>query len=84
MKKDIEILQLDPLFHKAAELVVATGIASISMIQRKLEIGYNRANNIMEQLEMHSVVGPYDGNRNREVLLRDEIEIQSIIEKLKE
>ncbi len=84
MKKDIEILQLDPLFHKAAELVVATGIASISMIQRKLEIGYNRANNIMEQLEMHGVVGPYDGNRNREVLLRDEIEIQSIIEKLKE
>jgi S-DNA-T family DNA segregation ATPase FtsK/SpoIIIE len=51
-------------------LVTKTGQASISMIQRHLRIGYNRAARIVDVMEQEGVVGPADGAKPREVLVR--------------
>jgi len=59
---------LDDLFGEAADFVREKGKASTSMIQRRFKIGYNRAANIIDQLEARGVVGPADGARPREIL----------------
>ena len=60
----------DEYYDQALELVVNAGKASTSMIQRHLKIGYNRAARIVDLLESTGVVGPPDGARPREVLIR--------------
>ena len=65
----VDMHQLDPLFYECAELVVATGQGSTSMIQRKFGIGYHRAEHIMDQMEAAGIVGPYLGSKAREVLI---------------
>ena len=59
----------DALFFKAARLVVRTNQGSVSLLQRRLKIGYARAARLIDQLELASVVGPYDGSKAREVLV---------------
>ncbi|MBC7188788.1 DNA translocase FtsK 4TM domain-containing protein, partial [Candidatus Aerophobetes bacterium] len=59
----------DELYKEAKELVLATGKASTSYLQRRLAIGYNRAARIMEQLEKEGIVGPARGSKPREVLV---------------
>jgi len=59
----------DELYPQAVELVVRTGYASASMIQRYLKIGYNRAARLIERMEREKVVGPAQGSKPREVLL---------------
>lgn len=59
----------ETLYKQAVEIVVNTGQASISMLQRRLRIGYNRAARLVDVMEERHVVGPYDGSRPREVLL---------------
>lgn len=61
----------DELFEQAKELVISSGRASTSYLQRKLSIGYNRAARIMEELEKEGIVGPPQGSKPREVLVRD-------------
>ncbi len=60
----------DDKYDEAVEIVCDTGQASISMIQRRLRIGYNRAARIIETMEREGVIGPADGARPREVLVR--------------
>lgn len=79
----VDLHQLDPMFNEAAELVVATGQGSTSMIQRKFAIGYNRAGRIMDQLEAAGIVGPYTGSKARAVLVDSESELQNILMDLK-
>ncbi|MBR5070131.1 MAG: DNA translocase FtsK [Bacteroidales bacterium] len=78
----VDLHQLDPLFNECAELVVATGQGSTSMIQRKFQIGYNRAGRIMDQLEAAGIVGPYSGSKARAVLVTSDSELRSIVEDL--
>ena len=59
----------DPLFEEAAEIVVKTGLASTSSLQRRYSIGYNRAGKIMDQLEAAGIVGPAHGGKPRDVLI---------------
>ncbi|MGD9188466.1 MAG: DNA translocase FtsK, partial [Desulfobacteraceae bacterium] len=62
--------EYDERYDDAVALVTKTGQASISMIQRHLRIGYNRAARIVEMMESEGVVGPADGAKPREVLVR--------------
>ncbi|MFA6449118.1 MAG: DNA translocase FtsK [bacterium] len=59
----------EALYKQAVEIVVNTGQASISMLQRRLRIGYNRSARLVDLMEERNVVGPYDGVRPREVLV---------------
>jgi S-DNA-T family DNA segregation ATPase FtsK/SpoIIIE len=64
--------EMDEKYHEAVELVMQTGQASISMVQRKLRVGYNRAARMIEAMEREGVVGPSDGVKPREVFRRRE------------
>jgi len=59
--------QCDPLYDEAVQIVTDTGQASISMIQRRLRIGYNRSARMVEQMEREGIVSPADGARPREL-----------------
>jgi S-DNA-T family DNA segregation ATPase FtsK/SpoIIIE len=60
----------DDLFEPAVRLVIANGQASTSLIQRKFRIGYGRAARLLDAMEARGVVGPLDGSKPREVLMR--------------
>ncbi len=62
---------VDERYADAVALVKQTGNASISHVQRRLRVGYNRAARMIEQMEADGIVGPSDGSRPREVLQRD-------------
>lgn len=62
----------DELFYSAGELLIATGMASVTFLQRRLKIGYARAARIMDMLEENGVVGSYEGSKPRQVLLTEE------------
>jgi len=68
---DDEDSEYDEKYDEAVALVARTGQASISMLQRRLRVGYNRAARMIEVMEKEGVVGPADGVKPREVLVRD-------------
>ncbi|ADH85969.1 FtsK/SpoIIIE family DNA translocase [Desulfurivibrio alkaliphilus] len=61
---------MDEHYDRAVALVTETGQASISMVQRRLRVGYNRAARMIETMEKEGVIGPADGAKPREVLVR--------------
>ncbi len=67
-----EEMELDEKYDDALEVVFKTGQASISMLQRKLRVGYNRAARMIEVMEKEGIVGPSDGVRPRDVYGRRE------------
>ncbi len=62
----------DPAYWKAVELVVRTGQASTSYLQRKMQLGYSRAARIVDQMEEDGIVGPQQGSKPRQVLVGPE------------
>lgn len=62
--------EYDEKYDEAVSVVTETGQASISMVQRRLRVGYNRAARMIEIMEREGIVGPADGARPREVLVR--------------
>lgn len=62
-------IERDPLYDEIRAYVIASGVASTSNIQRKYQLGYNRAGRIMDQLEADGVVGPSQGGKARSVLM---------------
>jgi S-DNA-T family DNA segregation ATPase FtsK/SpoIIIE len=74
---------LDENFVDAARLVVSNQHGSTSMIQRKMQLGYNRAGRIMDQLEKLGIVGPANGSKPREVLMFTNDELERHIETLR-
>ncbi len=64
-----EFGEKDPFFEKAVELVLLTGQASASYLQRKLKLGYARAARIIDQMEQEGIVGPSEGSKPREILV---------------
>lgn len=73
---NVDMIRLDPLFEDSARLVVIHQQGSTSLIQRKFAIGYNRAGRIMDQLECAGIVGETSGIKAREVLCKDEGELE--------
>ncbi len=59
----------DALFSEAAKIVVRTGQGSVSILQRRLKVGYSRAARLIDQLERAGIVGPFDGSKARTVLV---------------
>lgn len=80
--KDFDPKQKDEFFNDAARLVVASQFGSTSLLQRKLSLGYNRAGRIIDQLEAAGIVGPYNGSKARDVLIKDEVELEEILRSL--
>jgi len=62
----------DELLQEAVEAVVKAQQASVSMLQRRFRIGYNRAARLVDMMEMRGIVGPQDGTRPRKVMLTEE------------
>jgi S-DNA-T family DNA segregation ATPase FtsK/SpoIIIE len=62
----------DELLPEAIDLVVRSGQASVSMLQRRFRIGYNRAARIVDMMEARGIIGPQDGSRPRQVLMTAE------------
>jgi S-DNA-T family DNA segregation ATPase FtsK/SpoIIIE len=69
-EEDSDTTEYDERYDDAVALITKTGQASISMIQRHLRIGYNRAARIIEVMEKEGIVGPPDGAKPREVLVK--------------
>ena len=80
-EEKIILTDIDPLFKKAAHLVVAYQCGYTSLIQRKLSIEYSRASDIMEQLEKADIVGPYINISPREVRVKDIESLEEILSK---
>ncbi len=59
----------DPMLKEAIKVVVENGMASTSLLQRKLKLGYARAARIVDEMEQRGVVGPYEGSKPRKVLI---------------
>jgi len=69
----------DDLFDEAAHLVVRHQQGSVSLLQRRLKVGYSRAARIVDELEMAGIVGPFDGSKARAVLLESEAELEAFL-----
>jgi len=69
----------DGLFEDAARLVIAHQQGSVSLLQRRLKIGYARAGRIVDELEDAGVLGPFDGSKARQVLMESEMELEAVL-----
>lgn len=70
---------VDSLFDDAARLIVQEQNGSVALLQRKFQIGYNRAGSIMEQLEKAGIVGIAQGSNPREVLISNEQKLEEVL-----
>ena len=58
----------DELYQEAVRVVIESGKASTSLLQRRLRVGFNRAARLIEQMEREGIVGPYEGSKPRKVI----------------
>lgn len=70
--------ETDELFEEAVKVVVEAGQASISMLQRRLRIGYNRAARLIDSMESKGFIGPHEGSKPRQVLIDNDFLEQNI------
>jgi hypothetical protein len=71
--------QRDPLFNDAARIVIESQQGSTSLVQRKLSLGYNRASKIIDQLEAAGIVGPFEKDKARSVLVANLDELEKLL-----
>jgi DNA segregation ATPase FtsK/SpoIIIE, S-DNA-T family len=69
----------DPLFADAARVIITHQQGSVSLLQRRLKIGYARAGRIVDELEAAGIVGPYDGSKARKVYMESEAELEAVL-----
>ena len=67
----------DPLLEKAIEVVIQTQTASVSLLQRRLRVGYTRAGRLIDMLERRGIISGYEGSKPRRVLVSESEEIVS-------
>jgi S-DNA-T family DNA segregation ATPase FtsK/SpoIIIE len=73
----------DDLFEEAARVIVRHQQGSVSLLQRRLKVGYSRAARIVDELEQAAIVGPFDGSKARAVLCENEEELELVFEGLR-
>ena len=78
-KESIDLSQRDSFFEEAARIIVQHQQGSTSLIQRRLKLGYNRAGRIVDQLEAAGLIGPFEGSKARQVLIKDEHSLEQIL-----
>ncbi len=81
-RESIDLTNRDAKFNDCARVVVQTQSGSTSMLQRKFNLGYNRAGRIMDQLEAAGIVGAASGSKPREVLFHTEAELEEFLQTL--
>jgi DNA segregation ATPase FtsK/SpoIIIE, S-DNA-T family len=69
----------DELFDEAARLIVRHQQGSVSLLQRRLKVGYSRAARLVDELEAAGIVGPFDGSKAREVLVESESDLEAML-----
>ena len=74
--KSFDATDRDPLFEDAAKLIVQSQSGSTSLLQRRMKLGYNRAGRLMDQLEAAGIVGPNQGSKVRDVMVKTDAELQ--------
>lgn len=74
--RDFDLSDRDSLFEDAARLIVQNQVGSTSLLQRRMKLGYNRAGRLMDQLEAAGIVGPSQGSKARDVLIKTEMELE--------
>ncbi|MBU6177345.1 MAG: DNA translocase FtsK [Bacteroidetes bacterium] len=72
---ELDLSERDSLFDDAARLIVQNQIGSTSLLQRRMKLGYNRAGRLMDQLEIAGIVGPSQGSKPRDVLIKTEADL---------
>jgi S-DNA-T family DNA segregation ATPase FtsK/SpoIIIE len=70
--RDVEEEYDDPLYNDIVDFVVETQKASASLLQRRFKVGYNRAARIIDLLEERGIIGPQNGSKPREVLIKSD------------
>ncbi|MBM3412505.1 MAG: DNA translocase FtsK [Bacteroidetes bacterium] len=79
---ELDMSNRDSLFEDAARLIVQNQIGSTSLLQRRMKLGYNRAGRLMDQLEIAGIVGPSQGSKPRDVLIRTEADLMRHLENM--
>ena len=77
--KDFDVNNKDPLFEDAARLIVTSQSGSTSLLQRRMKLGYNRAGRLMDQLEAAGIVGPNQGSKVRDVMIKTDADLQMFL-----
>ena len=80
--KEFDSANRDGLFEDAARLIVQNQVGSTSLLQRRMKLGYNRAGRLMDQLEAAGIVGPSQGSKARDVLVKTETELDQHLQSL--
>ena len=80
---DFNASEKDSMFDEAAYIIVQHQQGSASLLQRKLKLGYNRAGRIIDQLENAGIIGPFEGSKAREVLIKDQMSLDDHLKKYK-
>jgi len=76
------LAQRDALFEDAAKVIVMNQSGSTSLLQRRMNIGYNRAGRLIDQMEAAGIVGPFEGSKARKVLIPDEMSLEAHLRNL--
>lgn len=76
------LTDLDPMFEEAARVIVSHQQGSVSLLQRRLKLGYSRAARIVDQMEEAGIVGPSNGSKAREVIIEDEQQLETVLRSL--
>lgn len=82
-KDKLDMGDVDDLFEEAARIIVQHQQGSASLLQRRLNLGYNRAGRLIDQMEAVGIVGPNQGSKARQVLIADETSLEQFLKDLR-
>jgi S-DNA-T family DNA segregation ATPase FtsK/SpoIIIE len=80
--REFDMGNRDSMFEDAARLIVQSQQGSTSLLQRRMKLGYNRAGRLMDQLEAAGIVGPSQGSKARDVLIKTEMDLEQHLQSL--